>query len=118
MMRHLTTLVLTGVLGTLVLTGNAEACHKRRCTCAVPVACAPVVMVCPKPVPPPQPVVCYQPVVVKTCAPRVKRCGLGGLFAGLCHKRVCAPPPCAMPVLYTCSTTVVPSGQVMAMPQH
>lgn len=28
MMRHLTTLVLTAVLGTLVLAGNAEACHK------------------------------------------------------------------------------------------
>jgi hypothetical protein len=118
MMRHLTTLVLTGVLGTLLLAGNAEACHKKRCSCAAPVACAPVVIY-HKPAPPPKPVVCYQPVVVKTCAPKVKKCGHGGLFAKLCHKKTCAPAPCATPVAYAYSySTVVPSGQVMPAPQR
>jgi hypothetical protein len=119
MMRHLTTLVLTGVLGTLVLAGNAEACHKKRCACAAPVACAPV-MVCQRPAPPPKPVVCPKPVVMKTCAPKVKKCGHGGLFAKLFHKKSCAPAParCATPVAYAQTyTTVVPSGQFMAAPQ-
>ena len=119
MMRHLTTLVLTGVLGSLLLVGNAEACHRKRCACAAPVTCAPVVT-CSKPAPPPKPVVCHKPVVVKTCAPKVKKCGLGGLFANLCHKKSCAPAPapCAAPVAYAYSySTVVPSGQVMPAPQ-
>jgi hypothetical protein len=38
-MRHLTTLVLSGILGSIVLSGDAEACHKKRCACATPVAC-------------------------------------------------------------------------------
>ena len=31
MIRHLTTLVLCGVLGSMVMVGNAEACHKKSC---------------------------------------------------------------------------------------
>ena len=57
---------------------------------------------------------------MKTCAPKVKKCGHGGLFAKLGHKKRCAPAPtpCATPVAYAYSyTTVVPSGQVMAAPQ-
>ncbi len=45
MIRHLTTLVLCGILGSMVLVGNAEACHKKRC------GCTPVVCAVPKPVP-------------------------------------------------------------------
>ncbi len=119
MMRHLSTLVFTGVLGTLVMAGNAEACHKKRCACVAPVSCTPVVAVCPRPVPPPPPVVRCKPVVVKTCAPKVKHCGGGGLLARLCHKKTCAPPPCSTPVAYAYNygTPVVPSGQYMAAPQ-
>ncbi len=38
-----TTLAFAGLLGTLVLTGDASACHKKKCTCATPapVVCAP-----------------------------------------------------------------------------
>ncbi len=60
MMRHLTTLVLAGVLGTFLLSGNAEACHKKTCRHAAPVSCAPTPVVCaplrsfivPRPPPP------------------------------------------------------------------
>ena len=31
MIRQLTTLILGGILGSMVLVGNAEACHKKRC---------------------------------------------------------------------------------------
>ncbi len=104
MMRHLTTLVLAGVLGTLVMAGNAEACHKKKCACApAPVVYAP--MPCAKP--------------VKTCAPKVKKCGGGGLFAGLCHKKPVATVACATPVSYAYSTPLVaPSGQYFGTPQH
>ena len=114
MMRHLTTLALSGIVGTLLLAGNAEACHKIKCKCAAPVVCAPVKVVCVKPAP------CPRPVKV-ACAPRVKKCGFGlggGLLSRLCHKRACAPAPCAGPVTYAYSyTTVAPSGQSMATPQ-
>ena len=42
MKRHLLTLVLSGLVGSLVLAGNAQACHKKKCTCA-PAPCAVVV---------------------------------------------------------------------------
>jgi hypothetical protein len=110
MMRQLTTLVLAGILGTLVMAGNAEACHKKKC------ACAPAPMVCaPAPVMKPMP--CAKPV--KTCAPKVKKCGGGGLFAGLGHKKAVATVACATPVSYAYSTPVVaPSGQYIGTPQR
>src|SRR5262249_57501628 len=47
MIRHLTTLILTGVVGSMLLVGSAEACHRPRCGgCAAP-------PVCPSPPPPP-----------------------------------------------------------------
>jgi hypothetical protein len=103
MMRQLTTLVLTGVLGTLLLSGNAEACHKKKCACVMPVVCAPAPVVCA-----PKPVACVRPV--KVCAPKVKKCG-GGLFAGLCHKKPVATMACATPATYAYSSTVVPTAQ-------
>ena len=39
MIRHLTTVVLCGALGSMVLVGNAQACHFKKCGHA-PVACA------------------------------------------------------------------------------
>ena len=94
MKRHLLTLVLSGLVGSLVLAGNAEACHKKKCTCA-PAPCA-VAVCAPAPCPAPA------PVCAPTCAPK-KHCGLFGGFKGFrlgCHRRatVCAEPvaaPCA-----------------------
>jgi len=140
MKRHLLTLVLSGLVGSLVLAGNAEACHKKRCTCApapceVPV-CAPAPCPAPAPVCAPAPcavAVCAPapcpapaPVCEPTCAPK-KHCGLFGGFKGFrlgCHKRaVCAEPvaaPCEMvaysaPVYYS-APAVYSSPQVSA--QH
>ncbi len=97
MMRHLTMVALGGLLSSFLLAGNAEACHKNKCnrTCAAPVACAPAPVVCVQPAP------CPRPVKVASCAPKPKKCGLGGLFAGLCHKKQnCAP------VAVACTTVV------------
>ncbi len=93
MKRHLMTLILSGFVGSLVLAGNAEACHKQKChggayTCAV--AAAP----CPAPAPVCQP----------TCAP-ARKCGMFCGFKGMklgCHKRAYAP--CAT-VAYTAPMT-------------
>jgi hypothetical protein len=56
---------------------------------------------------------------VKTCAIKVKKCGGGGLLAGLFHKKAtCAPAPCATTVTYAYNyTTVAPSGQYIGTPQ-
>jgi hypothetical protein len=123
MMRHLTTLVLTGVLGTLVMTGNAEACHKKRCGCAAPVSCAPVATACPRPVVYRQPAACPRPVVTKSCGHKAAKCGGcgGGLFAKHGHKRNCVYASCPAPVVYNYNCNygapVAPSGQMMATPQ-
>src|SRR5271157_1305087 len=86
MKRHLLTLVLSGLVGSLVLAGNAEACHKKKCTCA-PAPCA-VAAPCPAPAPPctcapapcavAAPCPAPAPVCEPTCAPRKHHC----LFAG------------------------------------
>ena len=39
MKRHLLTLVLTGLVGSLVLAGDAQACHMKKCT-TLPATCA------------------------------------------------------------------------------
>jgi hypothetical protein len=110
-MRHLTLLALGGILGSFLLAGNAEACHKKQCQCAAPVVCAPAPVVCVQPAPPPRP-------VKIACAPKVKKCGGGGLLAKLFHKKTCAPAACATPVAYVSSyPTVTPSGQYMSTPQ-
>jgi len=122
MKRHLLTLVLSGLVGSLVLAGNAEACHKKKCTCA-PAPCA-VAVCAPAPCPAPA------PVCAPTCAPK-KHCGLFGGFKGFglgCHRKatVCAEPvaaPCApcetvaysAPVYYS-APAVYSSPQVSA--QH
>jgi hypothetical protein len=102
MMRQLTMVALGGLLSSFLLAGNAEACHKNKCNkCAAAVACAPAPVACVQPTP------CPRPVKVASCAPRPKKCGLGGLFAGLCHKKQScapAPAPCAT-VAYNYATT-------------
>jgi hypothetical protein len=121
MTRHLTVVALGGLLSSFLLAGNAEACHKNKCnTCAAPAACAPAPVVCAQPAPRPR------PVKVASCAPRPKTCGLGGLLAGLGHKKKsCAPAPAAAPcatVVYNYAPTYsygapVASGQYAGTPQ-
>ena len=86
MKRYLMTLILSGFLGSLVLVGNAEACHKKKCSHAPAPICA---VVEPAPCPPPAPV--CEPVA---CAPKQK-CGLFSCFKGIKlghHKKACAGP--------------------------
>src|SRR5271165_5910348 len=107
MKRHLLTLVLSGLVGSLVLAGNAEACHKKKCTCA-PAPCAVAVCApapCPAPAPVCAPAPCPAPVPVcaPTCAPK-KHCGLFGGFKGFglgCHRKATV---CAEPVAAPCET--------------
>lgn len=90
MIRHLTTLVLCAALGSMVLVGNAEACHKRNCghaakVCAAP-APAPCVMAAPCAKPAPAPCMTRTP-----CAPKMKLCCFK--LPTFCHKKpACAPP--------------------------
>jgi hypothetical protein len=89
MIRQLATLVVCGVLGSVVLVGNAEACHKRNCGHAVAV-CAPP---CVKPAPCYKPAPCPPaPCVARTgCLPKIKLCNFK--LPTLCHKKA----PCAAP---------------------
>ena len=105
MKRHALTLVLTGVLGSLFVVGNAEACHKKKCACPAP---EPVCVVEPAPCPAPEPV----------CAPAPKKCGLFShfklpKFGGLCHKKapVCEPAPCTEIVAYAAPAPVYATTQ-------
>ncbi|QEH35812.1 hypothetical protein OJF2_43690 [Aquisphaera giovannonii] len=123
MKRHALALVLTGVLGSMVVVGNAEACHKKKCACTAP---APVCVVEPAPCPAPPPA----PVCEPACAPK-KKCGLFShmkmpKFGGLCHKKAaCEPAPACYetvayaapaPVYATTQAPVYSSGQASA--QH
>ncbi|WP_205678676.1 hypothetical protein [Aquisphaera insulae] len=115
MKRHALTLVLTGVLGSLFVVGTAEACHKKKHTCAAP-APAPVCTVEPAPVPAPAPCPAPEP----TCAPAPKKCGLFShvklpKFGGLCHKKAaCEPAPapaCVETVAYAAPAPVYATTQ-------
>ena len=107
MKRHLTTLVLCGVLGSMVLVGNAEACHKKNCGHAP---------VCAAPAP-----------VAYTCAPKIKHCGLNFKLPTLCHfklptlchKKAATTVACATPA-YSAPSPVcysAPVGYPIASPQ-
>jgi hypothetical protein len=97
MTKQLTAFALSAALGSMILTGSAQACHKPKC--AKPVAaCAPVA---------------YAPAPV-ACAPK-KACFKLPKFSmpKFCHKAPVA----------TCATTVAyaapaPSAQSWATPQH
>ena len=91
MIRHLTTLVLCGVLGSMVLVGNAEACHKKKCGVHAGAF-----------VRRPQPAPCVTPAPVPSrplrdtndvCAQDQACCFKLPTF---CHKK----PACATPVAY------------------
>ena len=75
MIRPLSTLILCGVLGSIVLVGNAQACHKPTCGHARVVCAAPA------------------PVCYTTCAPKIKHCGFR--LPTFCHKRAVTTVACA-----------------------
>jgi hypothetical protein len=123
MVRHLTTMALAGILGSVLMVGNAEACHRKNCRHAAPVACAtPVVCTTLVACPAPRPAPCVKPVatckpVKQTCAPKVKCFTLPKLcLPKFCQKKTCAPTPvvlaCATPVSYA-----APVGYPVASPQ-
>jgi hypothetical protein len=104
MIRHLTTLVLCGVLGSMVLVGNAEACHKKKCG-HTPVVCA-----APAPV-------CNTTCAPKVCAPKIKHCSFK--LPSFCHKKAAPAVACATPV-YSAPLPVyysAPVGYPIASPQ-
>jgi len=121
MKRHLLGLALGALVGSFVLVGDAQACHKKKVACAAPApvcAPAPVVECAPAPV-------CVP--VVETCAPAPKKSCFGGLgklkglghgFKGFGHKKACAPAP-ACDVVYAAPAETVYAApqQVLAAPQ-
>jgi len=133
-------LILSGILGSMVLVGNAEACHGKRnkCSCATPVVRAVVVQpapcvqtvgcvkpkraLCAKPASCLNPVVYAKPAVcakpVAKCGPKVKLCQLR--LPTLCRTQAvpavaCAGPVCAVPVSYA---VVYPAPQAVPAPQR
>src|SRR5271156_517538 len=95
MIRPLTTMVLCGVLGSMVLVGNAEACHRKSCGHKVTICVAPAPAPCVLPAPCPP-----TPCLPRTCPPKFKLCFKLPTF---CHKKlVCAPAP----VCYPCPASV------------
>jgi hypothetical protein len=112
MKRSLLTLVLSGLVGTL-LVGNAEACHLKKCGCAPAPTCAVA-----------QPAPCSTPAPAATCEPT---CGprrhlalfscFKGLKLGLHRKAACAAPaaPCAT-VAYA-APTYYPTAPIYSSPQ-
>jgi hypothetical protein len=145
-MRHLPTLILSGILGSMILVGDARACHKIKCKCATPVVCAvaqpaPCVQkvacakpkltlcakksVCAKPAPCAKPVVCAKPApcakpVVATCAPTVKPCHFA--LPKLCFKKRATSIACAGPAVCTAApvayAVAAPVFYPVATPQH
>ena len=99
MIRHLTTLVLSGVLGSMVLVGNAEACHKKKCGCAAPVACVAPARTLRAAVSV-QPAPCVKPVA-RLVRPRSSCCNFK--LPTFCHKKPCTGSrhwPAPRPVYY------------------
>ena len=89
MVRHLTTLVLGGILGSMVLVGNAEACWKRNAATSHRSLCGSRGLcdsrVCPAPRFLASQVACCNPA--PTCAPKVKCCKI--TLPKLCLPKFC-----------------------------
>jgi hypothetical protein len=109
MLRCLSTMVLSGILGSIVLAGNAEACHRTKCTGACKVVTSPAPCVQPAPC-----------VVAQPCAPKVKRCFKLSL-PKLCHRScgTCGSQRLTLAcVTGACYGTVAPVGYApIATPQ-
>ena len=100
MIRHLPSLVLCGVLGSMVLVGNAEACHKKNCGHAPVVCAAPA------------------PVAFTSCAPK-KHFSLHFKLPTFCHKKAAPVVACATPVCSAPTPVYYPApvGYPVASPQ-
>ena len=103
MIRHLTTLVLCGALGSMVLVSNAEACHKAKCGHAPVVCAAPA------------------PVCAPTCAPKVKH-HFSFKLPSFCHKKAspvvaCATPAYCAPTAAYSYSYATPQSYPVASPQ-
>jgi len=106
MRRTLLTLSLAGLFGAFLTVGEAQACHKKKCTPAC--APAPVVVACA-----PAPAAC---VPAKKCGsgfkmPKIK-------MGGLCHKKAaatCAPATyAAAPTYYAAPVYAAPQASAQA----
>ena len=125
MIRHLSTLVLCGVLGSMVLVGNAEACHKRNCGHVMTVCAAPAPCVMPAPcVKPLRP---GRPAPSRLLASRVRPVHRSSSFCfklpTFCHKKArCATPVAACaptPVYYSYAAPAsYPTATPQASAQH
>jgi len=108
MKRHLLTLALGALVGSIVLVGDAQACHKKKAACApAPVVCAPA------PVCEPAPVACAAPAKKHCFAFKNPLKGLGHHKKAACAP---APAPCNEVVVYS-APVVAPSAQIFAAPQ-
>ncbi|MDG3004234.1 hypothetical protein [Paludisphaera mucosa] len=116
MKRHLMGLALGALVGSFVLGGSAQACHKKKaCAAPTPVCAAPVVETC-APAP-----------VVETCAPAPKKhcfklptmklpkLGCGGFKL---HGHKAAPATCAPAAEVAYSAPVYEAAPVYAAPQQ
>jgi hypothetical protein len=117
MIRHLMTLVLSAILGSIVLVGNADACHNRKCGCTAPVTCRVSATACIKPVKNCKPAPCVKPVVANRCALRVRTCRL--TLPKLCFKQ-CPRSllACASPVYCAVLPGPKPGPSPQASAQH
>ena len=100
MVRHLTTLILGGILGSMVLVGNAEACSQEELPARGSGGCAAPGRVCDSSrLPAPRPAPCVKTSrsckpVAQTCAPKVKCCKLTLpklCLPKFCQKKTCRP---------------------------
>jgi hypothetical protein len=116
MIRHLTTLILSGLVGSMVLVGDAEACHRTKCKCTTPMVCVATPVTCVKPARCVKVVSCVKPapcaMPVATCAPKFKLCKIS--LPKFCHKRQVTTLACGTPVCYG---TACPIGYPVASPQ-
>ena len=119
MVRHLTTLILGGILGSMVLVGNAEACHKTKCRHAAPVVCATPVVCTTQSSARPRPGICVQArgllqAALRPVHPRSSAASLP------CPRSACpssatrrrAPPA---PVVVACATPVYAAARGMRL---
>jgi len=113
MKRHLMTLAFGALVGSFVLVGSAQACHKSK-----KVACA-----APAPVCAPAPVICEAPVV-EACPAPVKKHGhafknpFHGIKLGHGHKKAVCAAPVAAPCEQVVYSAPAPSAQVFSAPVY
>ena len=105
MKRHLLALLVAGFVGSMLLVGNAEACHMKKCACALLRARSLHLHLS---------LSRSAPVCTSACAPR-KHCGLfKGLKLGGCFHKKASPPA---PVMAPCGEIVTYAAPVYSSAQ-